>query len=186
MSDKIDISSDCVGNQPQMVGEGEAIESALFKQGMRRLAAGVTLIATEVDGVRHGLVATAVTSVSADPPTLLVCVSAAAAAHAFIQRAGHFSVNVLHADSQELAKHFSNPAEKMRRFERGVWSTLSTGAPVLRDALVSFDCRIVQEARVGSHTVFFGQIVQLCLGNSAIEPLLYWNGAYHEGSGSAR
>lgn len=161
------------------------MDTALFKQGMRRLAAGVTIIATDIDGARHGIVATAVSSVSADPPTLLVCISEAASAHAFIGRAGFFSVNVLHADDQALAEHFSNPAKRAQRFELGQWSTLSTGAPVLLSALASFDCRVTQKAQVGSHTVFFGQVEQLQLGEGAIDPLLFWNGAYRRGPAEA-
>lgn len=157
------------------------MDSALFKQGMRRLAAGVSIIATAYEGVRHGLVATAVSSVSADPPTLLIGVSQTASAHDFIARSGRFSVNVLHADDRGLAETFSAPALRARRFDFGEWTTLETGAPVLATALTGFDCLVVQEARVASHTVFFGRIVGVRVREGAVDPLLFWDGAYQNG-----
>lgn len=185
MSDNVNVLAFPAGKRSSEVSgsanSGETVDPALFKQGMRRLAAGVTIIATDVGGARHGIVATAVSSVSADPPTLLVCVSETASAHAFIGQAGFFSVNVLHADDQALAEHFANPAKRAQRFDLGEWSRLTTGAPILLSALASFDCRLTQKARVGSHTVFFGQVEHLYLREGAVDPLLFWNGAYRRG-----
>ncbi|MFD2249685.1 flavin reductase [Pseudochelatococcus lubricantis] len=165
---------------------GAAVDAGRFKLGMRRLAAGVSIIATTLEEVRYGLVATAVNSVSADPPTLLVCVSQTASAHDFISRAGRFSVNVLHADDRELAENFSRPEFRTRRFSFGEWSTATTGAPVLDSALVAFDCLIAQEARVASHTVFFGQVVDVRLSDGPIDPLLFWNSSYHTAEAGPR
>lgn len=173
---------------PQAKGEeAEAsVDAGLFKLGMRRLAAGVSIIATVFEGGRHGLVATAVNSVSADPPTLLVCVSQTASAHDFISRSGRFSVNVLHADDRGIAENFSRPELRARRFSFGDWSTLETGAPVLDSALVAFDCLVAQEARAASHTVFFGRVVHARLREGPIDPLLFWDGAYRTGPSDQR
>lgn len=92
------------------------IEAALFKSGMRRLAAGVSLITTTFNGEHHGLVATSVCSVSAEPPSLLVCVNQVASSHSAIQQAGFFCVNLLAQDDDELAKRFSDPAARATRF----------------------------------------------------------------------
>lgn len=159
----------------------EAVEPALFKQGMRRLASGVSIIATDFEGTRHGLVATAVSSVSADPPTLLIGVSQTASAHDYIVRSRRFSVNVLGAHDRGLAEKFSVPAFRARRFEFGEWTTLGTGAPVLKTALVGFDCILTEEARIASHTVFFGRVVSVHVPEGEIDPLLFWNGAYRSG-----
>lgn len=161
-------------------GDHAAVDSALFKQGMRRLASGVSIVATAFGGERYGLVATAVSSVSADPPTLLVCVSRSATTGAFIARSGRFSVNVLGADDRGLADRFSTPGLGVRRFDFGGWTTLHTGAPVLLSALASFDCLVTEEAHVASHTVFFGRVARVRLRDGAINPLLFWNGAYHD------
>lgn len=184
MSDIVKVVPFPAERRPQ-AGEGAdvggAVDSVLFKQGMRRLAAGVSIIATEFEGKRHGLVATAVSSVSADPPTLLVCIAQSASAHDFIARSGRFSVNVLGAQDRAVAEKFSVPALRARRFEFGEWTTLHTGAPVLATALVGFDCVVGEEARVASHTVFFGRVVGVRVHEGAIDPLLFWNGAYQTG-----
>ncbi len=80
-----------------------------FKLGMRRLAAGVSLITTVHDGVRHGLVATAVNSVTADPPTLLVCINKSASAHDHVDQAGVLCVNILAHEHEAVAARFSSP-----------------------------------------------------------------------------
>lgn len=184
MSDRVNVLTFPAERRPH-TGEGAdvggAVDSAIFKQGMRRLAAGVSIIATEFEGVRHGLVATAVSSVSADPPTLLVCVSQTASAHDVISRAGRFSVNVLRAQDRALAEKFSDPALRARRFEFGQWTARHTGAPLLATALAGFDCLIAEEARVASHTVFFGRVVGVHVLDDAVDPLLFWNGAYRSG-----
>ncbi|MGV6872706.1 flavin reductase family protein [Pseudochelatococcus sp. B33] len=184
MSDTMKIVPFPTERRPQ-TGEGAAaggaVDSVLFKQGMRRLAAGVSIVATEFEGKRYGLVATAVSSVSADPPTLLVCVSQSASARDFIARSGRFSVNVLRAQDRAVAEKFSLPALRARRFEFGEWTTLHTGAPVLATALAGFDCLVAEEARVASHTVFFGRVVGVHVHEGAVDPLLFWNGAYQTG-----
>lgn len=184
MSERVNIVPFPAERRPQAdIGAdlGGAVDSALFKQGMRRLASGVSIIATALDGARRGLVATAVSSVSADPPTLLVCVSQAAFAHDFISLSGRFSVNVLRAEDRSLAEKFSAPALRGRRFEFGEWTTLQTGAPVLATALSCFDCVVAEEARMASHTVFFGRVIDVRVQEGAIDPLLFWNGAYRTG-----
>lgn len=154
------------------------MDPAKFRLGMRRLAAGVTMITTVKEKERHGLVATAVSSLSADPPSLLVCVNQSASAHAHIGTSGVFCVNVLSASQKECATRFSNPAYRDRRFEEGDWRVLSTGAPALAGALVSFDCEVRQSFEYNSHTIFIGEIVELELWAAPIRPLLYVDGSY--------
>jgi flavin reductase len=152
------------------------VEPALFKAGMRHLATGVTIVTTSMDGMPSGLVATAVCSVCAEPPTLLVCINRSARAHDVIARSGIFCVNVANHEQAELVPRFlSAPPEQ--RFTLCGWTTLVTGAPALEDALVNFDCEIVQNAAAGTHTVFFGRVVT-ARTSSARSPLLYYNGSY--------
>lgn len=160
---------------------GGSVDTALFKQGMRRLASGVSIVATEFEGKRHGLVATAVTSVSADPPTLLIGISQSASAHNFIVRSGRFGVSVLRGEDRSIAEKFSVPALRTRRFEFGEWTTLHTGAPLLATSLVGFDCLVAGETQVASHTVFFGRVVGVRVSEGEIDPLLFWNGVYQNG-----
>jgi flavin reductase (DIM6/NTAB) family NADH-FMN oxidoreductase RutF len=114
-----------------------------FKAGMRKFASGVTLITSSNEGTRAGLVATAVSSVSTTPPTLLICVNRSASAHDVIDKSGSFAVNVLSANDLHLIEVFSRSALRDQRFKVGDWGTLVTGAPVLASAMASFDCEVV-------------------------------------------
>ena len=84
------------------------IPSSLFKSGMRRLASGVVVIATAHDNQRFGLAATAVTSISAEPPTLMICVNRTSSAHDPITNARCFTVNLLREDDRTVADRFGS------------------------------------------------------------------------------
>jgi flavin reductase (NADH)/flavin reductase len=155
------------------------IDLDTFRSGMRRLAGHVCIITTtSSDGGRAGLTATAVSSVSAEPPTLLICVNRQNSSHAVIRAAGLFAVNVLALEDQELANRFASRIVGEARFSEGVWTTLETGAPVLESALVCFDCRIAQAVEVGTHGVLFGAIEAIRVRQTETKPLLYVHGSY--------
>ncbi|AVF05149.1 MULTISPECIES: flavin reductase family protein [Devosia] len=149
-----------------------------FKLGMRRLAAGVSLITTTNRGVRHGLVATAVNSVTADPPTLLVCINKNASAHDHVAEAGLLCVNVLSDEHEAVAGRFSSALNREQRFDHDEWRAIATGAPALVNCLVSFDCEVRQQVHYGSHSIFLAEIVGLEVWCEAISPLLYLDGKY--------
>jgi flavin reductase (DIM6/NTAB) family NADH-FMN oxidoreductase RutF len=160
-----------------------SIDAAAFKKGMRHLAASVTLITTRHRDLRGGLTATAVCSVSADPPQLLVCVNKTASAHDPIGEAGFFCVNILAPGHRKIAERFAgmDGVEGDERFvDMGEWSSLSTGAPVLKGCPVSFDCRLVTKVSAGTHTIYLGEIVDLTLDASA-HALLYADGNFVHG-----
>jgi flavin reductase (DIM6/NTAB) family NADH-FMN oxidoreductase RutF len=160
-----------------------SIDAAAFKMGMRHLAASVTLITTRHRDLRGGLTATAVCSVSAEPPQLLVCVNKTASAHDPIGDAGFFCVNVLSPEHRKIAERFAgmDGVEGDDRFlDMGDCSTLSTGAPVLKGCPVSFDCRLVTRVAAGTHTIYIGEIVDLTLDPVAVA-LLYCDGTFVHG-----
>jgi flavin reductase (DIM6/NTAB) family NADH-FMN oxidoreductase RutF len=159
--------------------EFASIGADAFKQGMRCLAAGVTIVTTLHDGQRNGLTATAVTSLSADPPQILVCVNRAAAAHDPIHRGSLMCVNVLAHVHQNLAARFAGQSGVFGedRFGAGRWTTLSTGAPVLADALASFDCVVTERVQASTHTIFIGRVVGVRTRPKA-RPLVYASGTY--------
>ncbi|WP_334177020.1 flavin reductase family protein [Pseudoxanthobacter sp.] len=151
------------------------MDEAAFAAGMRRLAGGVALITTQDATGRHGLVATAVTALSAAPPSLLVCVNRAASAHTALAGAGVFCVNVLATAQEGLAAGFADPARRGERFATGTWLHGMTGAPVLAEALVTFECRVERVVEHGSHSVFMAAIAAIRHGSDAGEPLIYFN-----------
>ena len=160
-----------------------SIDAAAFKKGMRHLAASVTLITTREGKLRGGLTATAVCSVSAEPPQILVCVNKTASAHDTIGKAGFFCVNILAPDHRKIAERSAgmDGVEGDERFgDMGEWSTLTTGAPVLKGCPVSFDCKLVSEVSAGTHTIYVGQIVDIALDAAAM-PLVYADGNFVHG-----
>lgn len=150
-----------------------------FKSGMRRLASGVSLITTEdAQGAWHGMIATSVTSVSAEPPSLLVCVNRTASCHEPLVASGVFCVNFLGEDNDSIAAVFSSSKFKEKRFHEGDWRRISTGAPALASSLVSFDCRVKQQLQADSHTIFIGSVEAIELWDQPLSPLVYMNGGY--------
>jgi len=150
-----------------------------FIQAMRQLAAGVTLITTAHDGRRAGLTATAVCSVSADPPQLLACINRQAETHRLIAQSGAFAVNVLASGQHRLAEIFAGGGGLYgeHRFAAADWTTMITGAPVLRPCRASFDCRLVEHLPASSHSIFIGRVVAVDL-HPDLDPLVYVEGDY--------
>lgn len=150
---------------------------AQFKLGMRALAGAVSLITCRHDGHRFGMTATAVCSASAEPPTVLACINRGTNTHGAIAKSGVFCVNVLRYEDRELSGLFSGAQKGEGRFRETDWTRLVTGAPVLFNALVSFDCRVVNRLEHGTHTVFLGEVEALHLGKKG-KALLYADGQY--------
>ncbi len=153
------------------------IAASQFKEAMRAFAGAVTIVTSACAGRRYGMTATAVCSVSAEPPTLLVCVNRASTTHGAIAQSAAFCVNVLREGQRELSAIFSGAQKGEGRFRAADWLRLASGAPVLANALVAFDCRVVARHEHGTHSVFFGEVQALRVGARG-RPLLYANGQY--------
>ncbi len=144
---------------------------------MRRFPSGVAVVTTILEGRPKGFTATAFSSVSLEPPMVLICVNRRARTHPMISQAGIFCVNLLAARDRELAVLFAergdtNPFEGLT-YERAV-----TGAPVLPGAIGFVDCTVAEEYSAGTHTVFIGAVA--ACGTSAGKPLGYLDGAYRD------
>src|SRR3954451_16436452 len=153
------------------------VDAEQFKVGMRTLAGAVNIITSTHGGHRYGMTATAVCSATADPPTVLACVNKLATTHGAVAKSKAFCVNVLRAEDWELSTSFSGAQSGETRFKSRDWTRLATGSPVLIDALVSFDCRVVKSLAHGSHTIFLGQVEQVLMGKRG-RPLLSSDGQY--------
>jgi flavin reductase (DIM6/NTAB) family NADH-FMN oxidoreductase RutF len=143
---------------------------------MRRMAATVNVISICVDGKPMGITATAVSAVSMDPPSLLVCVTQAASVHPWIEDVDHFSVNVLHRDQADVAMMFADRKLEAQRFLTG-WDNDCVAPPRLRGAQASILCRRTDHHRFGTHSIFIG-VVEEVLTRAEIEPLLYLDGKF--------
>lgn len=148
-----------------------------FRSAMRQIPAAVTVVTSSARGVCHGLTVTAVASVSVDPPQVLVCVNRATRSSAAISAAGRFGLNYLGAEHIELAEVFAAPTgDPEDRFRRTRWNANPSGTPLLLDALVAFECVVVNEIHSGTHAIFIGQVIDVrCRKGHA---LTYQRGAF--------
>ncbi len=156
-----------------------SIDPTAFRQAMRRLAGGVGLITVGSGADRTGLTATSVTSLSAEPPRLLVCINRDASAWPLIAEYGAFGVNLLGANQQDLADRFAGKTGEKgaARFAGTRWKSLATGAPLLEDALAAIDCTVEEIIERHSHAIVIGRIEAVDIGQWS-DPLLYWSGLY--------
>ncbi len=156
-----------------------AVSQTLYRDGMARLGAAVNIITTTSRAGQHGLTASAVCSVTDTPPTLLVCINRSSRSHEHFIVGGPLCVNVLTPDHKAISAVFAGKGEMEVKFSSGVWAVLETGAPVLKGATASFDCRISQSLQVGTHSVLFCEVQTVLLDDQA-SGLIYFNRAYHE------
>ncbi|MBX2805688.1 MAG: flavin reductase family protein [Hyphomicrobiales bacterium] len=162
-------------------GAPRRIDASAFRQIMREVAAPVAIIAAGEPGQRNGLTATAICSVSDNPPTVLTCVNQNAIAHGCIIDHGCFSINFLSSDQEAIAVGFSgaNKIYGEDRFALGDWTEGSTGAPLLRDTICSLECKLIDHTAVATHTIFVGELIS-ARTKSNCSALLYQHGAYKQ------
>lgn len=155
------------------------IEAADFRNAMSLLTSAVNVVTTVGVSGAHGFTASAVCSVTDTPPTLLVCMNQASRSHAHFIDNKILTVNVLAAEHEHISNAFaSSKFSSEQRFELGLWTELETGAPVLKDALVSFDCEIDQIQSIGTHSIFMCRVVAIQQSQQE-QGLVYFNRAYH-------
>ena len=155
------------------------VKATDFKNAMALLTTAVHVITTQGDSGTHGFTASAVCSVTDTPPTLLVCMNQAARSHEYFVDNKTLSVNVLGAQHEQLSTAFASKLSSAERFEQGSWTELATGAPILADALVSFDCEIEDIQQVGTHSIFMCRVVAINQSEQQ-DSLVYFNRAYHQ------
>ena len=151
-----------------------------FRNAMARLGAAVNIVTTDGPAGRAGFTASAVCSVTDDPPTLLVCMNRGSSAARAVQGNGVLCINTLGAGHEDISNAFAGftGLEGLDRFNHGSWDALETGAPVLLDAAVSFDCRISEAVEKGTHTVLFAEVVRVRVSEAA-GGLIYYSRGYH-------
>lgn len=151
-----------------------------FFEGMAKVATTVNVVTTDGAAGKGGLTVSAMSSVSADPPTLLVCIHSASHSCELIKTNRKFCVNVLRASQTALSETFAGRSmdADARHFDSDVWHISKLGSPLLHNALVSFDCLVTQYLVVGSHTVFFGEIHETFKSDG--EALIYVNRNYQK------
>jgi len=155
-----------------------AVERDRFLAAMRRVAATVTVVTTAGPGGRLGLTVSAMSSVSADPPSLVVGIHSGSPVAAAIARNSCFAVNLLDASQYEISEIFARRRPEMRRdhLKSSAWSHLTTGAPALGAAASIFDCHLVTSHTFGTHHLFIGLVVGVAYAER--RPLIHHDRRY--------
>ncbi len=157
---------------------GDADVAGRLKAAMRRMPGPVAIVATTDprDGGHAGLAVSAVIPVSMDPPSMLVAVNQAASAHAALDRAGRFCINLLCNSQAELVSIFASPARRAERFAGDRWAGRA-GLPYLPGACFSLFCRIERTHMFGTHTLFIGGVEDVVTGTGS-DPMGWIEGGF--------
>lgn len=148
-----------------------------LKLALRRLAKAVVVITTIDEGVRYAMSATAVSELSFDPPSMLICVNRSASLYPVLAGGAPFAINILHHSHDELAARCAGAVKGEARFELGDWQVSELGVPVLSDAQASIICRNERRIDYGTHGIFIGEVVDILLAGNP-EPLVYLDGRF--------
>ncbi len=147
-----------------------------LRDALSCFATGVTVVTcVDESGAPAGLTVNSFTSVSLDPPLLLVCLAKPAASSAALVAASHFAVNVLQTGQQPASIRFSTRDQD--RFGTTPWSTGEAGAPILKDSMGVFECERYAVHDGGDHHILIGQVVKATF-DAQLDPLLYFRGSY--------
>ncbi len=150
---------------------------AQFRAAMRRLAASVTVVVASGDNGPVGMAATSVTSLTADPPAVLVCVNRATALHALLVPTAPLSVNLLSRDQQDVSAAFGGGLPHEQRFAVGNWRETDSGLPALDGAQANLSCVIDAMLAYGTHSIVIARVLKAEI-SAEVAPLIYQDGAY--------
>ena|ERR1700754_1596497 len=151
-----------------------SLEPLEFRKVVGHFATGVTVVTAEHAGEQFGATISAVSSLSAEPPMVLVCLNQRLGTHAAIQRSGRFTINILGEGQGELALTFATPGAD--KFDRTSWVGTGHGAR-LDDAIAQLACRVVDSVEGGTHRIFVGEVVEATTG-AGHGPLSYFRGQF--------
>lgn len=152
--------------------EHHLVDRERFRCVISRFASGVVILTARSDGIDYGLTASAISSLSLDPPMLLACVNKTANTHKAIAQSQIFGVNILREDQSELARHFARSHQDKFQEVSILYGDL--GAPLLRDALAVLECHVVEEVTGGTHSIFLAEVHSARAAEGL--PLAYFRG----------
>jgi flavin reductase len=154
-----------------------------FRKAMGGFATGVTIITldleSEVHGGVHGMTANAFSSVSLDPPLVLVCVDRRAITHTHLHTKKRFGVNVLSEGQRKISEYYANPERTHERAEAEAGARFDRtrhGTPVLHGSLAYLECRLHSAQEAGDHTIFIAEVEDVVVREG--DPLLFFRGNY--------
>nr|WP_254911576.1 flavin reductase family protein [Sphingomonas sp. CDS-1] len=150
---------------------------AAMRAGLRRLAKAVVVITCSFENKRYAMAATAVSELSMNPPSLLICVNKSASISQPLAHRVDFAVNILHSSHEAISNLCSGAIKGEERFKLGNWQTGGTGVPILADAQAVFECRHAEMHAFGTHDIVIGEVFA-CAVSGDVSPLIYVDGRY--------
>jgi len=150
-----------------------------FKKAMQLWASGVTVVTTHSEKFGlQGMTVTAFSSVSINPPQILVCINESADTGMGIQESQRFAVNVLSSTQQEVSNQFAGGSSQQQRFENTPWTKGTTGTPILDNSIMSLECKVINKIYAGTHWILIGEVEDSVCRTG--KPLLYFQSAYQQ------
>ena len=156
-----------------------SVDADQFKSALKLWASGVTVVTTqsEQQGPK-GMTATSFSSVSLDPPQILVCLNQNTDTGALVMEQKQFAVNILGADQQDISNQFAGGRSQEERFANVAWQSGENGAPLLTNSLASLECKVVDQVLAGTHWIVIGEVQKVECRSG--DPLLYYSSAYRQ------
>lgn len=149
----------------------------LFKAAMRRLAASVSIVVAKGDEGPIGIAATSITSLTVDPPALLVCVNRTTSLHALLVPTAPLSINLLARNQQDVSAAFGGGTPREERFRIGEWVEGDNGLPSLSSAQANLECVIDAMLAYGTHSIVIARVLRARISDG-VDPLIYQDGRY--------
>jgi flavin reductase (DIM6/NTAB) family NADH-FMN oxidoreductase RutF len=151
------------------------MDSTQFRRACAQFSTGVAIAAAlDSQGQPHGLTINSFTSVSMDPPLVLICVDLISGLLPIFERAGHYGLSFLTSEQREISQRFATRGHD--RFGSVAWCPAPSGAPLIPHALAHLDCSVRQSVRAGDHTVLIAEVVSADIYTGS--PLLYFDSGY--------
>jgi flavin reductase (DIM6/NTAB) family NADH-FMN oxidoreductase RutF len=161
-------------DQPQPRQDRRPVSSDAFREVIGHFTTGVTVVSAVADGRLFGTTASAVTSLSLEPPMVVICMNESSESGAAIMRAGHFGLSILSESQSALARHFARKGTG--KFDGVKIAAGQKGVPLLADALATLECDVVNDVRGGTHIVFLAEVTRMSVVSGA--PLAYFRGRF--------
>lgn len=155
-----------------------SVDASQFKNGLKLWASGVSVVTTTLQQHNKGMTVTAFSSVSLDPPQILVCLNQGSDTGSAIMESRYFAVNILSAEQETVSNLFAGATSHEQRFASVPWQAGNTKVPVLTEALANLECKVVQQIQAGSHWIVIGEVENVICRDGS--PLMYYHGGYRQ------
>lgn len=156
-----------------------SVDQSAFRGALSRFASGVTVVTTIVDGVDHAMTASAFTSVSLDPPLILICVDHRNRFHRAVSVASAWGISILAEEGRKESAWFAHSGRPLEsQFDGIAHHRGSTGVPLLDNSLAWLECQTTESLMTGDHTILVGRVVDARVNDGSDDPLLYYRSHY--------